>query len=219
MGEGGSGKTFTMLDCAVSVAAGAENWLGYRVAQSPVLIIDEENGPRRLARRLGEVLRGHFANELTPVHYVTLAQFDFRNADDVNALQVLIEKTGARLVIIDLLVDIMPGADENAVKDVQPVFLALRKVATVTHSAIGLIYHANKAGGYRGSTALKGAVDLMLMVDKKADLPNIDLRSEKARDTEPFNFAAAMHFQDGRVWLTTRTQRRRSRFTRKRKGM
>lgn len=200
-GEGGSKKTYSLIDCAVCVATGTP-WLDRKVTPSPVLIVDEENGPDRMAERLSMVLRGHYADEATPVKYITLAQFDLRQPADVNALQLLIQQAGARLVIIDSLVDVMPGADENSVKDVQPVFLSLRKVAETTGCAVVLIHHANKSGGYRGSTALKGAVDLLLSVESKEDSPNIDFRTEKARDTEPQLFSAIAHFRPDQMWLT-----------------
>lgn len=204
VGEGGSKKTWAMLDAAVCVAIGAA-WLDLATTQSAVLIVDEESGNRRMARRLGEVLRGHLAEADTPIHYTTLAQVDLRNPADVEALHRLIETTGARFVIVDALADVMPGADENAVKDVQPVFIALRRIAEETQTAIVIIHHANKSGGYRGSTAMKGAVDLMLFIESKAESPNIDFTFDKARDTEPFKFAAVAHFGEGEFFLSAST--------------
>lgn len=186
-GEPGSGKTWALLDCAVSVALGAW-WLGYHVTQYPVLIVDEESGPRRLMRRLGDVLRGHEAGPQTPVYFVSLARFDLWQPDDVGYLQGAILDTGARFVVIDALADVMPGRDENAVKDVQPVFMALRGIAEATQAAIVVIHHNNKAGGYRGSTAIKGAVDLLLTAEKQNNV--LTFKSEKARDVEAVSFAA-----------------------------
>ncbi len=60
-GEGGSKKTYAMLDAAVCVAIGAQ-WLDLATSKSAVLIVDEESGRRRLSRRLGDVLRGHMAD-------------------------------------------------------------------------------------------------------------------------------------------------------------
>ena len=201
VGEAGSKKTWSLIDLAVSVARG-ETWLHFPTTPAPVLIIDEESGSRRLARRLGQTLRGHEADEQTPLYYVSLAAFDFGKADDINHLHDLITQTGARFVVIDALADVMPGRDENAVQFVQPVFIALRRVAESTQAAIVIIHHSNKAGGYRGSTAIKGAVDLMLQVESQPDSPNVDFRTEKARDTEPLTFAAVAHFEPERFYMT-----------------
>ena len=193
VGEGGSKKTWAMLDLGVAVAQG-EKWLDFQTKQGVVLFVDEESGPLRLRRRLHETLRGHTAQPEIPFAFISLSQINFREINDINALHVLIETIKAQLVIIDALADIMPGADENAVKDVQPIFLALRRIAEITRAAIVIIHHANKVGGYRGSTALKGAVDLMLMVDSKPKSEHITFKVEKARDIEPIQFAAVANF-------------------------
>lgn len=201
VGEAGSKKTWSLIDLAVSVARG-ETWLRFPTTPAPALVVDEESGSRRLARRLGQTLRGHKADEQTPLYYVSLAAFDFGKLEDVNILHGLILQTGARFVVIDALADVMPGRDENAVQFVQPVFIALRRVAESTQAAIVIIHHSNKAGGYRGSTAIKGAVDLMLQVESQPDSPNVDFRTEKARDTEPLTFAAVAHFEPERFYMT-----------------
>lgn len=204
VGEGGSKKTWLCLDMAVGVALG-EYWLGRETMAGPVLIIDEESGNRRLSDRLGKVLRGHQAGGETPLYYVSLAQFDFSQSEDIQELESLINETGARLVVIDAMADIMPGRDENAVKDMQPVFLGLRHVAEATQAALVMIHHSNKGGDYRGSTAIKGAVDLMVMVSSEQESPNINLKSIKVRDTEPFNLAAVAYFGDDTFNLATST--------------
>lgn len=206
VGEGGSKKTWTALDLACQVARG-EEWLDFQTRQAPVLIIDEESGPRRLRRRLYETLSGHFVKreDAPPIYFVSLAMVDARSQDDISALHVLIEQYGAGLVIIDSLADIMPGADENAVKDVQPVFLNLRRIAEATQAAILVIHHANKQNGYRGSTGIKAACDLMLMVESKPESKYITFSAEKTRDIEPKTFTAVANFakDSGQFWLSS----------------
>jgi hypothetical protein len=200
-GEGGTKKTYSLIDCMVCVALG-NKWLNFETEQSTVLLIDEESGLRRLNRRLGDIMRGHLAGKTLPFAYVSLAQFDLREQTDIEKLQELIKQSGAKLVIIDALADIMPGGDENAVKDIQPIFLGMRKTAEEEQCAIVMIHHANKGGDYRGSTALKGAVDLMLKVESKIDSPKISFKTEKVRDTEPFEFLAYAHFNGDQIWLS-----------------
>lgn len=196
VGEGGSKKTWAMLDAAVCVALGRP-WLEFETKQAGVLFIDEESGARRMARRLGDVLRGYGADDTTPIWYVCLAGFNFlQGTDDFNELQKLIVGSGARLVIIDALADVMLGGDENSVKDIQPVFHGLRQVAEAAQVAVVVIHHANKAGSYRGSTAMHGAVDLLLKVESRTGESYIAFDCEKARDVEPHKFAAKANFLD-----------------------
>ena len=198
VGDPGTAKTYSMLDAAVCVALG-EPWLTYTTSPGPVLVLDEESGPRRIARRLGDCLRGHDGGPDTPVYYTTLERWNLRTGEDAQHLLGAIHETGARFVVVDALVDVMPGADENAVADVHPVFMALRSIAETTGAAIVVIHHTNKAGGYRGSSAMHGAVDLLLAVKKSGADVAFDV--QKARDSELFAFAALGYWQDGRFWL------------------
>ncbi|HNT23306.1 MAG TPA: AAA family ATPase [Anaerolineales bacterium] len=192
-GEPGSKKTYSAMAQAVCVACGLD-WLTFKTKQSPVLIVDEESGKRRMARRLGDVMRGYQADDTTPISYTTLEAFDFRSPDDLNTLDVLMHQTAARFVIIDALADVVPGADENTVKDIQPVFVNLRRLADLHQAAIILIHHAGKNGGYRGTSAIKGAVDLLIKVESQDKSPDIHFKTEKNRDGEPMAFSAVITF-------------------------
>ena len=184
-----------MLDAAVCVALG-EPWLGKPTKQMTVLVIDEESGVGRLKRRLGAVMRPHDADKDLPLAYACMSGLSLLEEDGADRLVQYIEAAGAGLVIIDALADVMLGGDENAVKDVQRVFYNLRRAAERTGATILIIHHTSKAGNYRGSTAIKGAVDLMLMVESKPASPNIEIRTEKSRDTEPFDLYATARFED-----------------------
>lgn len=201
VGEGGSKKTYFMLDCGVCVALG-EPWIGMQTTKSKVLIIDEESGNRRIKRRLYELINGHNTNGRLPLKYTTLHQFNLRHQSELKSLNETIIETKAKLVVIDALADVMIGGDENSVRDVQPIFQGLRSIAEKRQAAIVLIHHAGKAGGYRGSTAMHGAVDLMMRVESKSTSPSVDVESVKTRDVDPFTFAAQIHFEDEKVWFT-----------------
>lgn len=194
-GEGGSKKTWSLLDMAVCVAQG-QDWLGMKTKQAPVLIIDEESGPRRMARRLGAVLRGHFAGPETPVHYVSLAMFNLSGGVDIEHLRDIVEQLGAKLVIIDALIDVMPGIDENAAGEVAPVFQGLRLIAEDFQCTIIVIHHHNKIGKYRGSTAMKGHVDYLINVSSKPNEDKVEFECEKSRDAEEFKWAAIPRWVD-----------------------
>ena len=203
-GEGGSKKTYALLDMAVCVAMG-KDWIDFKTHSKTVLVIDEESGRRRIMGRLGNVLRGHSADYLTPVFCVSLAAFNLGEKNDIGEIYNLIVMSQAKLVIIDALADVMPGRDENAVKDTQPIFLALRRIAEETQAAIIIVHHSNKGGTYRGSTAMKGAVDLLLEVTSKTGSDEITFKTEKARDTTASTFTASANFMNlspKMFWLT-----------------
>lgn len=200
-GQFGSKKTWSLLDLAVCVASGKQ-WLNFDVTPCKVLIVDEESGERRLADRLGSIIRGELDGDNVPVNSVSLAQFNLRdNPNDLNALIILISETGAKLVIIDALADIMLGGDENAVKDTQPVFAGLRYASEVTGASFIVIHHSNKLGGYRGSSAIAGAIDSMLLIQSKPESDLITFKTEKVRDGKPLTFAGEAKWSDSGFYM------------------
>lgn len=196
-GAAGSKKTYAMLDLAVCIAAGKE-WLGEKkTKQGAVLIVDEESGTKRLMRRLAQVQRGHLIEHDKidlPLFFVSLAAFNVGLADDITALQLLVQEHDIQLVIIDALVDVMPGKDENKASDTQAIFQQLRILSDLYNVAFIVIHHLNKQGGTRGSTAIPGGVDLVLNVESKASSKTIKFQTEKARDIEGMEFYAAATF-------------------------
>jgi hypothetical protein len=195
-----------MLDMAVCLAMG-EAWLGYATRPCPVLWVDEESGSERMNQRLAQVMRAHDVPLDIPLEYMSVCQFNLRDVGDQNLFFRHAFEMGAGLVVVDTLADVMPGADENSVKDVVPVFRGLRQVAASTGAAVLVIHHANKSWGYRGSSHMGGAVELMLMAHSKQDSRFIEFQSVKTRDTGSIHFAAQIHFEPERgeaerVWLS-----------------
>ena len=204
-GQWGAKKTWAAIDLAVCVASGKQ-WLGMATEPCNVLIIDEESGDTRLANRIKDVMRGELgemADASVPIKSVSLAQFNLlKRPDDADLLARLVLEQDAKLIIIDALADVMLGGDENAVKDTQPVFANLRFIAELTGAAFIVIHHANKGGGYRGSSAIAGAIDTLLSVESKQDNSLITFKTEKMRDGEPLNFACEANWTDEGFYLT-----------------
>lgn len=196
VGPPGSKKTYSLLDLALCVANGSD-WLERFVSQGSVLLIDEESGALRLQKRLQEVVRAQsFDGTTLPVYYTTMELWNLLDKGDVQEMDNLFAEVEPVLVVMDALADLMPGGDENTVKDTHPVFQRLRWLAEKHQCAIIVIHHSNRQGKYRGSTAIMGAVDLMLMVESEKDSTTIKFSTEKARDTEPQTFAAQIIFNE-----------------------
>lgn len=202
VGEPGSKKTYSMIDLAVCVAKGFE-WLGHETTKSPVIYVDEESGKGRALRRLRAIMAGHLIerNESPAVGILNQTLVDPRKEDDLSMLSMTVKHFGAKLVIIDALADIMAGADENSVKDVQPIMIRLRQFAEDNHVAVLLVHHTGKSGVYRGSSALKAAVDLLLLVRSQPRERIVFFEIEKTRDAEPFSFASEIVFDQDQIWL------------------
>jgi len=196
VGDAGTKKTWSLLDLAVSVALG-EPWCGITTWPRTILLVDEESGPRRLKRRLGDVMRGHNAGPDLRAAWTCFNVPDFRNPGDRLELTKRAQEVGAGLIIVDALADIMLGGDENSVQDLQPVASNLRRLAEEIHAAVVLIHHTNRQGKFRGSSSLKGAVDSMFMVESEADSDRVLFRCEKSRDALIEPWSATARFEPG----------------------
>jgi RecA-family ATPase len=202
-GDGGSKKTYSMIDMAMCYMT-KNNWLGFEIPKNnPVLIVDEESGKNRLSMRYREAIAGHRIKKLLPLTTACFSGFDFRNTNDCAELQMMILSCKAKVVIIDTLMDVLDGGDDNSSKDVAPLYKKLRVVAGITGSVIIIIHHANKMNGYRGSTAIKGGSDLMIQISSKTTSPNIDFKTEKERDIAHVEWAAVSYFDKGKMFYLT----------------
>ena len=199
-GDPGSKKTWAMISLAVHVALGKE-WLGHITMPNKVLFIDEESGESWFMRRLKAAILGAVGNDSTQVEFICNAGFMMDNKQDVAEIERLIKDSGAGIVIFDALTDIMEG-DENTKKDTQPVLTALKKIADRTGAAIILIHHTAKSGGYRGSSAIKGAADLLVEIKSEDESQWINFRSEKVRHIEFVKFAGVAEWTETQFYIT-----------------
>ena len=161
-GDAGSKKTYFALDMCVSLAQGAEKFGDFKIPRAlRVLIIDEESGHKRMLRRLRQIQVAHnITGKMTkPLVFVSLPRVDIRKPEDVAAIIAVITENNFEFVLIDALMDIMPGSDENAVKETLPGMAALSKIAHDMKIGIEVIHHSNRAGTIRGSSAIKGGCD------------------------------------------------------------
>ncbi len=186
--DAGSKKTYISLSLAEAICHGLP-WLAYTTHTAPVLYFDEENGEDEIDDRLGQILRGLKSDASGRFHYVSYAGLLLDDPADCQKIKDLIEGTGARLVVFDSLQDFMIG-DENSKQETQPIFTSLKRLANQTGAALWVQHHAGKNGDYRGSTTIKGNVDLMLEAKSEDDSNLITFKSKKNRKGTPIRFVA-----------------------------
>ena len=198
-GNPGSGKTWALLDLMVCVAAG-EDWLKMPTKQGNVLLIDEESGMVRLHRRMHKILNGHLVRTPLPITAFVNNNANFGETDWTNELSLVIQQTNASLVVIDALVDVSQGADENDAKKIQPILKNIRMVAQHTNSTIIIIHHTNKNGGYRGSTSIEGEVDMWIRLENSGN-NRLTFTTGKERDFGHRQIHATIRFNESQVYL------------------
>lgn len=199
VGAPGAKKTWLALDLAVSVASG-QPWLGHSVgarsprSNVPVLVLDQEGGLQRTWDRLGRVMRGHNAPPEVPLYFLPPAGYNLANRSEVDAIAACARSLNAGLIIIDALVNVMPGVDENNVLSIQPVIANLSRLAREANAAVLVVHHTNKRGIFRGSNLIASGVDHMLAVESAPDEDIIHISTLKARDIAPVSLTAQANF-------------------------
>lgn len=163
--EPGVGKSFFALAFGLEVARGG-NWLGTPLTPEPVLYIAGE----RLStlRDRSEAWTRHEEQELPKRFY--MPEFNGRvpnlaNADEVEAICLLIKEHGIKLVIIDTYATLTVGQDENTSKEAGLTMASLSKLRAETcGGTVTVIHHSgkNKASGPRGSTAFMASADIAI---------------------------------------------------------
>jgi hypothetical protein len=155
-GAGGDGKSMSAWTIAKHVARGIPFSVRgdlVPVQQGPVLILNGDQSEVQVQQQLRDL--------------------EFRASDPVTVVMgwdlnwyyrftKLIEKHRPKLVIIDSITGCSRGSafDENKKEFASPIYwLANNNGRTFPACTILLIHHANKTGGFRGSTAIRDAVD------------------------------------------------------------
>ena len=155
-GAGGDGKSMSAWTIAKHVARGLPfNVRGdlVPVEQGPVLILNGDQSEVQVQQQMRDL---EFTDS-DPVH----VQMGW----DLNwyfRFIKLVKKHKPKLVVIDSITGCSRGSafDENKKEFASPIYwLANNNGRTFDACTILLIHHANKTGGFRGTTAIRDAVD------------------------------------------------------------
>ena len=155
-GAGGDGKSMSAWTIAKHVARGLPfNVRGdlVPVQQGPVLILNGDQSEVQVQQQMRDL---EFTDS-DPVH----VQMGW----DLNwyfRFIKLVKKHQPKLVVIDSITGCSRGSafDENKKEFASPIYwLANNNGRTFPACTILLIHHANKTGGFRGTTAIRDAVD------------------------------------------------------------
>ena len=127
VGEAAAGKSFIALD-AVRALTGDSKFLdNFEVkTKCRVLIIDKENGLRRIQKRMKGMQFGD-SEDIFLLKYPE--HFDLKNEKFMQSVSQLISANDIKLVIMDSFVDVLIGS-ENDAGDTNEVFNLLRSISS-----------------------------------------------------------------------------------------
>ena len=184
-GPSNSGKSFVALDWALSIATG-QSWQGHEVKQGPVVYVVAEGGPG-IKQRAAAWVQARGCHKPDRVFFVR-EPVQLLNAEHLTDLtkQIAVAKVKPGLVVFDTLARCFVGGEENSALDVGRLVEMCSKLQRNTGSAVLLVHHTGRNGGHeRGSTALRGAADVMIAHSRDA-MDIITLRNDKQKDAEEF---------------------------------
>lgn len=181
-----TGKSFLLTSCALAIACGDPDWFGYRIKRSGLVIYCIMEGvggfPNRLAawsERTGRIVPNQFA--YVPVRLRFLAPEGTKPglnrrkiiAEDIIRLQRLVAEVEAQagqpcvMLVIDTVARAMTGRDENSTQDMGEFVDACGELQNLPNRPhVALVHHESKSGTMRGSSALLGAGDTMVHVER-----------------------------------------------------
>lgn len=161
-------KTWLVMSIAASVACGTKLFGHFEPRQTGVLMIDEEDNPRILQKRL----RMLGVPEDAPL-YLTIGQGFKIDATQVTKVIRFCEQNDVGLITIDSLVRVH-NAKENDAAEMSEVFNTLRRFHKAGINV--LITHHNRKGksenageDMRGSSDIFAAVDCNLAISRSGD--------------------------------------------------
>lgn len=190
VGASGSGKTFVALDFALCVATG-KSWHGRTVRQGPVIYICGE-GKYGIPRRTGAWFHRHGMAMQRGQFHLTTQRVEI-NQVAATKLMADIDEIAKRhgvpaLIIFDTLARSLPAdADENSANDMQSWINCVDTIRDRYNCVALIVHHTGHAdeakGRARGSSALKGAMDLEILVNKGKGI----IECTKGKDMEPWS--------------------------------
>ncbi len=183
-GRPGTAKTLIEMAKAFSVVTG-QPWFGHRVRKGPVLYIVGE-GTAGLAQRQRAWREVCGWPALDGLHWLPKALNLLDASREVSALVMLVEELAPVLVIVDTLARSMPGGDENSSTDMSAIVAASDRIREAAGCTVDLVHHTPREGSTpRGHSALEGAVDTALLLERTGNLITLSAHKQKDLPTLP----------------------------------
>jgi hypothetical protein len=182
-GDSNTGKTFVMLDMALSLAYGLP-WQGRQVEKRIVLYLSAEGNEglkgrvRAWQKHYGVTDTSRISFICVPVHLMT---------EMPPLVQTIDEMTRPpELIVLDTFSMTASGINENVNSEVAKYLACTHLLKTEYKAHVNIVHHCGKNGDYRGAAAFRANVDTMMKLLKDEGSNVVKLSCEKQRDRAPF---------------------------------
>lgn len=189
-GEPASGKSFIALDLSFSIACG-QSWHGHSVSHGVVIYIAGE-GHDGIKRRFQALVEAHKVS--TDDLVMTSESVNLLLEGSVEKLNDMIKFYGpaVKLIVIDTLNRNFGGGDENSSSDFSK-FMNNIETLTKNRVAVLIVHHSGHGAKNRGrgTSAIKGAVDVEYKIEKKACISMSCTKAKDFKEPDPIIFRLA----------------------------
>jgi len=214
-GDGGAMKTLETLAISVAVAGGYPAFGRFKVRQTPVLIISEEDPGEVIGNRLRALVEGYGWDPalLANVHVLAREGVTLEDSGWQAHIRAEIERTGAGLVVLDPWAELTRGK-ENANDDQKPNIRFMRSLNREGVTVLA-VHHAGKAyegqraldRSLRGASALNAAARSIFLLERtELGVAVKCLKMSRAEKPSPFVLEAHIESDPDKrtVWRSAR---------------
>lgn len=192
VGESGVGKSFIATEIVRSLIE-QDIFLDHFEVKSkaPILIIDKENGLRRIQKRMRDMGVPE-SEDIYLLKYPEQFTLDDEKIEFLQSISDFIKEKQIKVVILDSFVDVVIGS-ENDSGDTSKVFNAIKSIASdvcwvILHHDAKPIPRTQRTAGQktRGSSNIIAQVDNQFYIEKPHNsIKVINIEQGKSRDNEP----------------------------------
>jgi hypothetical protein len=183
-GGSGEGKSFLALHLALSIAQGRK-CMRYAVRQGAVVYVAGEGG-RSIRKRIDAWTHHHHVENVSNVFFL-LEGIQVHDEAGIESLLATLQERCIEptLIVLDTLARCFVGGDENSSQEMGEFVAGMERLLKATGATVMVVHHTGRGHEReRGSTALRGAADVMIGVSKKNN--RIIVKNDKQKDDEEF---------------------------------
>lgn len=171
-GPSGVGKSFIALDMVT------------RIAINTTVVYIAAEGESGYGKRL-QAIAQHRQLPLHDLHLLfDTSAINLSSGSDLDLFMASIRVLQPRLIVVDTLARTMDG-DENSARDMSAFIRHCDHLRTELGTTVLIVHHTGKKGSNeRGSSALRGAADMMIEVRDRDDV--LEIACTKAKDAAGF---------------------------------
>lgn len=179
-------KSFIAIHMALAIARG-ENFLEsseFPTERKNVLYIDEENGEKRIKKRVKQIIKRNNKYTNTKNIYFAPKQLIKLDKEGTKIIIDLVKKYNIGCIIFDSLVRFIEG-DEDRSTDIRKTYDKIKEIQQKNNTSIVALHHLTKSANSKKNKStihmndLRGSGDIAAMADSIIGLSKIENELEK----------------------------------------